>query len=96
MVRLSKHCQEIEAQLAHTQQALQAAYIDLEVEKEQYQRLSADWNALIEMLERVLRVKVYGDGAHWTAEYDGRRSTAHQTVASAFEQVLGERLAQHQ
>jgi hypothetical protein len=80
--------QELETQLRETQRALQEAQIDLDIEKEQYNRLSTDWNALISMLERVLGVKVYSDGHVWIAEYDGKKSGEYQAIAEAFEAAL--------
>jgi hypothetical protein len=80
--------------------SLRKASIGLEVERDvarqDYDRVSGDWNELVRMLDRVLGCSVDGE-AHghdvlWTARWDGRVSSGHATVAAAFEAVLGDKL----
>lgn len=81
--------------LKHRQ--LADALTDIAIEQAHYQRLATDWNALCNMLDVVLSVRMYGDenGAwHVTDLLAPGTEIQEKSVVSAFEAVLKLRLAE--
>lgn len=82
---------------AHALHASQLA-IDVDVLKEDYQRLVEQWNSLVTALDLVLGVRVHSKDLDedkeplWTVEQDGKvLSSGHRTIALAYHWLLKER-----
>jgi hypothetical protein len=69
--------------------------IDVEVLKEDYQRLVEQWNSLVTALDLALGVRIYSNEVDedkqplWTVERDGKvLSRGHRTIALAYHWVV--------